>query len=110
MQPDRLAELAHGGEELLEFRAVERLAVDIGIDLHAERAELVDRPLGLARAGVGRRQRHLRHPAGEMVAVLRGQLGETVVDDAAEILDLRGLGELLDRRQRIRQDLRVVGK
>ena len=51
----------------------------------------------------------MRHPAGEMVLLLRAQFSEAVVDDAAELVDvLRGLGKFLDRRLRIGQDLLIV--
>ena len=108
MHPDRLAELVHGGEERLELRVVERPLVDVGVDLHAERAELVDGALSLARAGVGRGQRDLRNPAGEMIGALAAQLGETVVDNARILIDLVGGGHALERRLRIGQDLRIV--
>ena len=92
----------------LEFRAVERLAVDVGVDLHAERAEVLHRALGLAHAGVGRRQRGLRDEGGEFVRMLAADLGEAVVADAAEVLDHVVLDEGLERRHRIGQDLGVV--
>ena len=63
-----LFELVHGREERLEFRIVERLAGDVGVDLHAERAVL-DRAFALAHAGVRRAERALRHPAGEVVGM-----------------------------------------
>src|SRR6516165_6761425 len=71
MQPDRLAELVHLFPERQILRPVERLAGDVGVDLHAERAELLGRTLRLAHAGVGRIERYLRDPAGKMVAFLR---------------------------------------
>ncbi len=110
MHPDRLAELVHGGEERLELRVVERPLVDVGIDLHTERAELVDGALGLARTGIRRGQRDLRHPPGEMVRTLTAQIGEAVIDDARILVDLVGGGHALERRLRIGQDLRIVRK
>ena len=41
MQPDRRAELVHLFPERQVFRAVERLAGDVGVNLHAERAEFL---------------------------------------------------------------------
>src|ERR1700732_3004866 len=61
MQPDRRAELVHLFPERRVFGPVERLAGDIGVDLHAERA-VFERTLRLGGAGIGRRQRDLRHP------------------------------------------------
>ena len=108
MQPDRLAELVHLLPERQVLRPVERLAGDVGVDLHAERAEL-DRALRLGDAGVGRIERDLRDPAGEVVLLLGAQFGEAVVDDADDLVDLRrALGEALDRRLRVGQDLLVV--
>src|SRR5436190_16466478 len=54
MHPDRLTELVHLLPERLVFGPVERLAADIGVDLHAERAELLDGAFRLAHAGVRR--------------------------------------------------------
>ena len=109
MQPDRLAELVHLFPERHVLRPVERLAGDVGVDLHAECAELIDRALRLGDAGVGRIERNLRHPAGEVVLLLGAQFGEAVVDDADQLVDLgRALGEVLDRRLRIGQDLLIV--
>ena len=107
MQPDRLAELLHGGKERLELRLVERPAGDVGVDLHAERAVL-DGAFALAHAGVGRRDRRFRHPAGKMAGVLGADFGEAVVDQLAILVDLLALGQEFDRRHRVGQDLRVV--
>jgi hypothetical protein len=101
--------LAGRGEERLEFRPVERLAVHVGIDLHAERAVL-ERALRLAHAGVGHGERGLRHPAGIARRVLGADLGEAVIDQLEQVLELVGLGEMLERRHRIGEDLRVVRK
>ena len=82
---------------------------DIGVDLHAKRAEFVDRALRLADAGVARRKRDLRHEAREMILVLRDDLGQPVIDQAAEFVDLRGrLGDQLNRRLRVAEDLLIV--
>ena len=108
MQPDRRPELVHFLPERRILRPVERLAGDVGVNLHAERA-VFQRALGFADAGVGSRQRDLRHPTGETIFLLGGQFGEAVIDDAAELVDvLRRLGELFDRRLRIGQDLLIV--
>ena len=79
MQPDRLVELFHQREKRFEFGKVERLAGDVGVDLHAERAVL-HRPFRFGDAGVGRAERALRHPAGEMIAILGADLGKAVID------------------------------
>jgi hypothetical protein len=52
---------------------------------------------------------NVRHPAGEVILLLGDELGEAVVDDAAERVDIRaGLGKFLDRRLRVGEDLLVV--
>jgi len=108
MQPDRLAELVHLLPERQVLRPIERLAGDVGVDLHTERAHL-DRALRLGDAGVGRVERDLRHPARKVILLLGAELGEAVVDDANDLVDLcRSLGEFLDRRLRVRQDLLIV--
>jgi len=44
-----------------------------------------------------------------MVALLGAQFGEAVIDDADELVDLGGtLGESLDRRLRVGQDLLII--
>jgi hypothetical protein len=45
VNPDRQVPFCHRGKKRLEFGAVERLAVDVRIELDAARAELVDRAL-----------------------------------------------------------------
>ncbi len=109
MQPDRLVELFHRREERFEFRLVERLAGDVGVDLHAKRA-IGDCPLGFADAGIRRVECDLRYPTGEMVFVLGTDLGEFVVDQLGVFvrLDAVALGEDFQRRHRVGQDLRVV--
>jgi hypothetical protein len=90
------------------LRPVEWLAGNVGVDLHTERAHL-DCALRLGDPGVGRIERNLRDPAGEVVLLLGAQLGEAVIDDANDLVDLRrSLGELLDRRLRVGQDLLIV--
>jgi hypothetical protein len=109
MQPNRNAELVHLVPERQKFRAVERLAGDIGVDLHAERAELLDRAFRLGDAGIRRRETDLRHPAGEMILLLGAQFREAVVDDAAELSICAGvLANFFDRRLRIGEDLLIV--
>ena len=67
------------------------------------------RAFGFGDAGVGRGERDVRHPAGEMILLLGAQFGEAVIDDAAELVDVRRrLGEFLDRRLRIGQHLLIV--
>ena len=62
-----------------------------------------------ADAGVGRVERYLRDPAREMIALLRAQFREAVIDHADEFIDLlRALSEVFDRRLRVGQDLRIV--
>ena len=116
VQPDRLVELFHRREERLERRVVERLAGDVGINLHAERA-ILDRAGSLRHADIGCAERALRHPAGEMVAVLGADLGQFVVDQPGIFLDLGAvarislrLGEDFERRHGVGDNLRVVGE
>ena len=109
VHPDRLSQLVHFFPERQILRPVERFAGDVGVDLHAERAELLDRALRLAHAGIGRIERYLRDPTRKMVAFLGAQLGKAVVDEADQLVDLgRSLGEGLDRRLRVGQDLPIV--
>ena len=109
MHPDRLAEFVHFLPERQVLRAVERLADDIGINLHAEGAKFVNRALRLSHAGVGCVERDLRDPAREMVALLRAQFGEAVIDEADQLVDLRGsLGKRFHRRLRIGEDLLII--
>ena len=108
MQPDRLAEFVHLLEERAVFRSVERLVGDVGVNLHAQRAELLDGALGLAGAGIGRGQRDLRHPAGEVVGILGADFHEAVIDDLAVLGALLRRGEGLQRRHRVGENLRVV--
>ena len=104
MHPDRNAEFAHFVPERQIFGAIERLAGDVGVDLHAERAEFFDRALRLGDAGIRRGERNLRHPAGKVILFLGDEFGEAVVDDAAKLVDLRRrLGDQLDRRLRVRR-------
>src|SRR5690349_17152675 len=100
MDPDRLAELRHGGEELCVFGPVERLAVDVGVGLHAERAVL-DRALRLAHRALRMAERHLRDPAREMILVLGADVDEPVIDQLAQLFGLRALHDVLDRRHRV---------
>ena len=109
MHPDRLAEFVHFLPERQVLRAVERLADDISVNLHAEGAEFVNRALRLAHAGVGCVERDLRDPAREMVALLGAQFGEAVIDEADQLVDLRGsLGKRFHRRLRIGEDLLII--
>ena len=86
---------------------VERHTGDIGVDLHAERA-VFKRARDFTHAAIGRGHRRLRHPAGELVGILRANLGKAVVHQLGVFLDLRALGQSLQRRHRIGQDLRIV--
>src|SRR6266566_1634861 len=108
MHPHRLAELRHRGKERLELWPVERLAVDVGVDLHADGAEVFDRALGLAHPAVGREQRRLGDEAREAVRVFGDDLGEAVVNKPDHILELLGFVHALGRRHRVGEDLRVV--
>ena len=109
MQPDRRAELVHLLPERQVLRPVERLAGDVGVDLHAERAVL-DRAFGL-----GRRRR--RGASSESCATQPGKWSFSLAHSSAKpSLMMRQnssiccgrLGELLDRRLRVGQDLLIV--
>ena len=112
MQPDRLVELFHRREERLELRIVERLAGDVGVDLHAERAVL-DRALGFAPR---RRRRAPSAPCatqpGKWPLILGADLREFVIDQPGIFLDLGAVafGEDFERRHREGQNLRIVGE
>src|SRR5690606_985335 len=70
VDPDRLADLVHGGEETLELGPVEGLAADIGVDLHAHGAQVAYGPLHLANAGVARGEGGMGDEAGEVLGML----------------------------------------
>jgi hypothetical protein len=93
----------------LERRIVERLAGDVGVDLHAERAVL-ERAFGLAHAAIGRDQRRLSDPAGKLIGIFPADLGEAVVDELGVFLRQLAvaLGHDLQRRHRVGKDLRIV--
>jgi hypothetical protein len=107
MQPDRLVELVHGGEERLEGRMVERHSRDIGVDLHTERAVL-DRARHFAHAGGGRGHWRLRHPAEEIIGIFLANVCKAVVQQLGVFFYLLALGQEFERRHRIGQDLRIV--
>ena len=109
MHPDRLVEPVHGREKRLERRIVERLAGDVGVDLHAQCAVL-QRALGLAHAAVRRDQRRLRDPAGKLIGIFRANLGEAVIHQLRVFLGQLAvaLGHHLQRRHRVGNDLRIV--
>ena len=44
------------------------------------------RAFGLAHAGIGRGERGLRDPAGELIGIFRADLGEAVVDQLGVFL------------------------
>jgi hypothetical protein len=110
MHPDRLADLVHRGEEGLEFRPVEGLALNVGIDLHAERAEFLGRALGLFHARIARCQRDLRDKSGEPIRMLGNEFGEAVIDHADIVIDRFAFGHRLHGRHWVGDDLGVVGE
>jgi len=109
MHPDRLAGLVHDFEEWLESRVIERLAGDVGVDLHAERAVLKC-AFGLAHPAIRRNQRCLSDPAGKLIRIFPADLGEAVVYKLGVFLRQLAvaLGHDLQRRHRIGKDLRIV--
>ena len=110
MHPDWLVELFHGGEERTEFGRIERLAFDIGKDLRAAGAKLVDGARCLRDAGVGRGQRGLRDKARKLVRIFRAQFGHAVVADPGKLERELGIapGDLLECRRGQRDHLLVV--
>ena len=96
----------------LELGPVERLAADVGEDLHADRAELIDGALHLATPASPEAERGVGDEAREVLGMLGHQLGQPVVADLGELQrNLRAaLADGLQRRRRQRQDLRVVGE
>src|SRR5215831_5803184 len=98
MNPDRLAELIHLLPERSVLRQIDRLAADIGVDLHTKRPVL-DRALGFRHAGVRGAERHLRDPGREAVLLLVAQFGKAVVAEADHLVELlRGLAQALEWR------------
>ena len=91
-------ELGHRRENRLEFRLIERLAGDVGVDQHAARAEILDRaPRFRDRAfDIGQAQRG--GEGRETLRMLAAQLGHRVVGDAREVEADVGWRDVLDRR------------
>ena len=110
MQPDRQVELRHGREDRLEGRIVERLAGDIGEDLDAAGAELVDRAPRLLHRALDVGHRHGRDEGREALGMARAQLRHGVVADARQVEAGLAGGEILDRRVGQRDDLAVVAE
>ena len=112
MQPDRLVERVHGGEERLELRPIQRLAADVGEDLRADGAEVLDGALDLAGAGVGRRQRCVGDEGRKVLGVLGDQLGQAVVGKPRQLESDIGaaLAHGFQGRHGDGQHLRIVGE
>ncbi len=86
MQPDRQIVRGHGGEERREARLVERMAGDVGEDLHALGAERLDGALRLGDGEIDVVQRHRRGEGREAVGMLGAQLRHCVVADPRQRL------------------------
>ena len=110
VQPDRQVVLGHRGEERAKLRQVERLAGDVGEDLHAARAEVADGALGFRDGRVDVGQRDCRHEGGEALGMLRAQLRHGVVADPRQRFGGLALGEVLDRRIGQADDLAIVAE
>ena len=106
VQEHHLVMLLGDLEHRAEFRLVERLAVDVGMQLHAAGAVLERTLEFLGR--VRRIHRQRGEPAAEVVLFLDAELGHAVVAELGEFLDLLGRAERFQRRHAQRDDLRVV--
>ena len=109
MQQDRLAGFLDHLVERPELLAVDRLAVDVGAELHGVRAVL-QRALGLLGRRLRRVHRHHRGIADEAVGMLGAHLGQPVVGELRHLRRLVRAPQPVDHRQAERQHLRVVGK
>jgi hypothetical protein len=109
MQQDRLARFLDHLVERPEFGAVDRLAVDVGAELHGIGA-ILQRPRGLLCRGRRRVHRHHRRIARETVGMFRADFGQPVVGELRHVRRLVRTPEPVEHRQAEREDLRVVGK
>ena len=109
MQQDRLAGFLDHLVERPEFLAVDRLAVDVGAELHRVRAVL-QRALGLLGGRLRRVHRHHRGIADEAVRMLGDHLRQPVVGELGHLRRLVRPPQPVEHRQAERQDLRVVRK
>ncbi len=109
VQEDRPVEALGGLEDRLELRVVQRRAVDVGVELHADGAAVGrEQPLELGHGGVGRVHRQGGQKAGEAVAVARDQVGQAVVGQPREVGHRLGAAHRLQRRHPQRDHLPVV--
>ena len=109
MQQDRLAGLLDRLVERPELLAVDRLAINVGAELHGIRA-ILQRALGFLRRRLGRIHRHHGRIADEAIRVLGAHLSQAIVGDLGHFRRLVWPPQPIDHRQAERQDLGVVGK
>ena len=109
MQQDRPAGLGDDLVDRPEFLLVERLAVGVGAELDGVGAVL-EHALGLLRRRVRHVHRQHRGPADEMLGMLGDDFLQAVIGDLRHLQRLVGPEQPLDRRQAVREHLRVVRK
>ena len=105
MYPDRQIVLDHASKDRPEFRSAQRLACDMGEDLHAARAQGADGAIDL-----GERRIDIVHGQGgnkcrEMIAMPGADFGKRIVCDPCELGRHIGTGHELERRVGERQHI-----
>ena len=110
MQPDRQVIAGHGGEERGVAGIVERPPCDMGENLDADGAQLLDRAPELGHGGVHIAQGQSGDESRKAVLVATHQLGHAVIGDARQRRGLIRRREILDRRIGQRHDLPVVAE
>ena len=96
MHPDGEPAIRHAGEDRLVLRLVEGPAVDVGEDLHAGGAEMVDGALQLGQRGVGIVHGQRGDEGGETVGVALHDGRHLVVGDPRQVGARGGRGDHLD--------------
>ena len=108
VQEDRLAHRSHVLEEGEELGQVEWLAVDVGVDLYGDRAEILDGAPRFLHHGVGIVDRRSGDEAGEAVGMFGAQIRHRVGTDTAQFSRVLRRADDLQRRGGQRQYLHIV--
>ena len=90
--------LRHALEDRPEFRRRQRLAGDIGEDLDAAGAKLVDRAVDLGERGVDIVHRQRGDEGRKVIGILAADLGQRVVGHPRELRRLVGRRDQFERR------------
>ena len=108
MQPHGAAGLLEPGEQRLEARIVERHAQDVGVQLCAQRAELRQGAVELARGLVDVAERQRGRESDEAVRKPPHQFRHLVIGDAGKLRRDCRRPDLFKRRHGEHQDLGVI--